>query len=545
MKKTSLALLLVFALAWFATAGSRDLFNADEARYAEIAREMVASGDWLTPRLNGFKYFEKPPLQYWATAAAFEAFGESAWSARLWTVLTGFATVLATLAAGTSLLGPAAGAYGALLLGASLMWIGMGHFSSLDMGLAAFLSFAIYAYALAQRDGASARSQRNWMLAAWAASAFAVLAKGLVGIVLPAGALFVYLLWQRDWRLLGARSMHWGAGLALAGLLAVPWFVAVSLANPEFARFFFIHEHFERFLTVEHGRYQPAWYFVPVLLVGLLPWTLALPGALAAGLRRDPALRFQPQRFLFAWIVVVFVFFSASDSKLISYVLPLVPAVALLAGDWAARMRAGALAWVALPAAAFGAVAAWLAPAYSAQRASPELPAELLARFLPWVLGAGFALVVGGTLAAILAWGGRRGAALVSLAAGGFGTALAVLVGYQTLAPLYSARQIVERVRPALDGAPRLFFYDTFDHAFLFYARRTATMVMYKDELAAPIGWQPGNFIAGAEEFERAWRSAPGAVALMRPRGYDSLAASGLPMRVLARDPRRVVVVRP
>ncbi|MGA8049224.1 MAG: hypothetical protein WCA09_03490, partial [Burkholderiales bacterium] len=183
--------------------------------------------------------------------------------------------------------------------------------------------------------------------------------------------------------------------------------------------------------------------------------------------------------------------------------------------------------------------------AYAAQRASPELPAELLARFVPWVVGAGLALLVGGTLAAFFAWRGRRGAALVSLAAGGFGTALAVLIGYQTLAPLYSARQIVERVRPALDSAPRLFFYDTFDHSFLFYARRTATMVMYKDELAAPIGWQPGKFIAGAAEFERAWRSAPGAVALMRPRGYDALAASGLPMRVLARDPRRVVVVRP
>ena len=80
MKTTSYALLVAFALAWFATAASRDLFNADEARYAEIAREMVASGDWLTPRLNGLKYFEKPPLQYWATAAAFEAFGQSAWS---------------------------------------------------------------------------------------------------------------------------------------------------------------------------------------------------------------------------------------------------------------------------------------------------------------------------------------------------------------------------------------------------------------------------------------------------------------------------------
>ena len=544
MKKTSFALLLAFALAWFATAGTRDLVNTDEARYAEIAREMVAGGDWLTPRLNGLKYFEKPPLQYWATAAAFEAFGESAWSARLWTVLTGFAVVLATLAAGIRLLGPAAGRAGALLLGGSLMWVGMGHFASLDMGLAAALSLAIYAFALAQRDGASERSRRNWMLAAWGACALAVLAKGLVGIVLPAGALLLYALWQRDARLLGAR-LHWGAGLTLFFALAAPWFVAVSLVNPEFARFFFIHEHFERFLTTEHGRYQPAWYFVPVLLVGLAPWTLALPGALAEGLRRDPLASFQSRRFLFAWVVVVFAFFSASESKLPSYVLPLVPAAALLAGDWASRATGRALAWVAAPAAAFGAAIAWLAPRLAAASASPELPAALLAGFLPWVVGAGLALAAGSALAAHTAWRGASAAALAWLAAGGLGAALAVHTGYQALAPVYSARQIVERVRPELAAAPRLFFFDTFDHSFLFYARRTATMVIYKDELEAPIGWQPGDFISSVDGFARAWQAEPGALALMRPRGYDALAASGLPMRVLARDPRRVVVVRP
>jgi len=544
MKTTSYALVVAFALAWFAAAGSRDLFNTDEARYAEIAREMAASGDWLTPRLNGLKYFEKPPLQYWATAAAFEAFGEAAWSARLWTALTGFAVLLATFVAGARLLGAAAGATGALVLGTSLMWFGMGHFASLDMGLAAFLSLAITAFALAQRDAAAAHARRNWMLAAWAACALAVLSKGLVGIVLPAGALLAYALWQRDWRLLGAR-LHWGAGLALFLALAAPWFVAVSLANPEFAHFFFIHEHFERFLTTEHGRYQPAWYFVLVLLLGLAPWTLALPGALAAGLRREPQADFQPRRLLFAWIVVVFAFFSASHSKLASYILPLLPAAALLAGDWAARAPVRALAWVSAPAAAFGAAIAWLAPRFAARSAAPDLPAALLAQFLPWVVGAGLALLATGILASILAWRGRRAGALAWLAAGGAGAALAVLIGYQALAPLYSARQIVERVRPQLDAAPRLYFYDTFDHSFLFYARRTATMVMYKDELSAPIGRQHGSFISDAGEFERMWRSIPGAVALMRPREYDALAARGLPMRVLARDPRRVVVMRP
>ena len=155
MKTTTAVLLLVFGFAWFANLGQRDLFNTDEGRYAEISREMVASGDWLTPRLNGLKYFEKPPLQYWATAAAFEAFGQSEWSARLWTALTGFLGVLSAAFAAARLFGAAAGRAAGLMLGGSLMWVFMGHGASLDMGVSFFLSLAVSAFALAQRDGAS------------------------------------------------------------------------------------------------------------------------------------------------------------------------------------------------------------------------------------------------------------------------------------------------------------------------------------------------------------------------------------------------------
>ena len=148
MKTTIAAFLLIFAFAWFANLGQRDLFNTDEGRYAEISREMVAGGDWLTPRLDGLKYFEKPPLQYWATAAAFEAFGQSAWSARLWTALTGFLGVLFTAYTAARLFGAQAGRAAGLILGGSLMWVFMGHASSLDMGVSFFLSLAVGAFAL-------------------------------------------------------------------------------------------------------------------------------------------------------------------------------------------------------------------------------------------------------------------------------------------------------------------------------------------------------------------------------------------------------------
>jgi 4-amino-4-deoxy-L-arabinose transferase-like glycosyltransferase len=542
MKTTTIGFLLVFAFAWFANLGQRDLFYPDEGRYAEISREMVASGDWLTPRLDGLKYFEKPPLQYWATAAAFEAFGQSEWTARLWTALTGFLGVLFTGFAAGRLFGRPAGLAAGLILAGSLMWVFMGHASSLDMGVSFFLSAAVGAFALAQRDGVAPGRRRAWMLAGWVACALAVLSKGLIGIVLPAGAVALYVLWQRDWRLLG--RLHLVAGLALFLAIAAPWFVAVSLANKEFAHFFFVHEHFERFLTKEHGRFQPWWYFLPVLALGTVPWTLALPGALAAAARRRPLLSFQPQRFLLAWCLLVFVFFSVSDSKLFPYIMPIFPALAMLLGDWLPRVSRRSLSWIAAIAALGGAALAALMP-FATARYGGGLPTELAARFVHWLVVAGVAVLAAGAVATLFAVRGRGLPALAWLAAGGLALTQLLLVAYQSLAPVYSARQIVERIRPALAAANRVYFVQMFDHSFLFYAKRTAIMVGYKDELDTSLGWERRNYLPTVEDFSRAWRKSAPAVALMPPAEYERLTQAGLPMRVLARDPRRVAVATP
>ena len=138
-------LLAIFAIAWFCNLGYRHLAKSDEGRYAEIPREMVASGDWLTPRLNGYKYFEKPPLQYWATAAAFSAFGTTEWAARLWPGLTGFLGVLLVYWAGNRLFGPPIGLYGAAVAASSAVYVSIGHVLTLDMGLAFFVSASVFA----------------------------------------------------------------------------------------------------------------------------------------------------------------------------------------------------------------------------------------------------------------------------------------------------------------------------------------------------------------------------------------------------------------
>lgn len=544
---------LALAVAWFAGLDYRKLVRADESRYGEIPREMVASGDWTTPRLNGFKYFEKPPLQYWATATAFKAFGVNEWTVRLWPALTGFAGVLLAFFAGTRLFGREAGLYAAAALAGSFLYIGLAHIATLDMGLTLFLSAAVFAFVLAQRDDTADRERRRWMLLAWAAAAAAVLSKGLVGLVLPGGAFALYLLWRRDWGLL--RRLHIVPGSVLFLAITAPWFVAVSLANPEFARFFFIHEHFERFLTKAHDRYEPAWYFLPVLAAGILPWLVSFAAALWQAARSSETTRFRPLLFLLLWCVVVFGFFSASGSKLASYILPLFPAAALLVGRQLAQASRPLLVAQAGLAALLGAVLALLAPRIPHLRLT-RVPTELVAAYAPWIAAAGAALFVLAAAAAVLAWRGRRTASVLSLAAAALVFVQLSLAGRETLTSAYSAYHAVERARAALlreapstrrpfQDAP-FFVVDAYDHTLPFYLGRTVTMVGSRDELSPSIAWEPDKFVADMPRFLERWRAAPKAYAAFRPAAFAEFRRQYAPeARVLGEDINLVIVQKP
>jgi len=541
-RRTLLALLAAFALAWFCNLGYRHLIKPDEGRYAEIPREMIVSGDWLTPRINGYKYFEKPPLQYWATAASFSAFGPNEWAARLWPGLTGFLGVLLVFWAGSRLFGPPSGLLGAAVAASCALYVIVGHLLTLDMGLSVFMAAAVFAFAVAQAE-AALHERRRWMLVAWAAMALAVLSKGLVGAVLPIAAVGAYVLLQRDWKLLSRLELLRGGLLLLA--IAAPWFVLVSLANPEFPRFFFIHEHFERFLTKEHDRYQPTWFFVPVLLVGMLPWIVALVPALVRAWPRSTVTGFDPRRFLFVWCAVVFVFFSASSSKLLPYILPLFPALSLLVGDYLRTASRGVLVAQAVVAVLAGAAlvfAAPRAPLYS----SDSIPPALLEHYVPWLIAAGMALAVGGVASGACVARDRRLAAALALAFAGLAVAQTALSGYQTLSPSLSAYDIAHKVRDGMKPDARFYFVETFDHTALFYLRKQVTMVSVKDELADPIEREPRDFLADAPAFARAWQADGDAFAMFNVIDLPAfLEKYPLRMRVVATDPRRVIVRKP
>jgi 4-amino-4-deoxy-L-arabinose transferase-like glycosyltransferase len=463
------------------------------------------------------------------------------WAARLWPGLTGFLGVLLVFWAGNRLLGPPAGLFGAAVTASSLMYAVVGHLLTLDMALSFFMSGAVFAFALAQQEAGDA-VRRRWMLLAWASMALAVLTKGLVGAVLPVAAVGAYVLLHRDWKLLSRLELVRGGLLFLA--IAAPWFALVSRANPEFARFFFIREHLERFLTREHDRYQPVWFFIPILLLGILPWIVSLFPALRSAWARSSS-PFQAQRFLLVWCAVVFVFFSASSSKLVAYILPLFPALALLVGAYLRAAGRGALLAQAAAAALLGvtiALAAPLATGYT----SDAVPQSLLADYVPWLVAAGGALGALGALAAVFAARGMRAPAVLALSFGGLTLSQLALSGHETLGPSLSAYHIVHKIRDQLKPDTPFYVVETFDHTLLFYLGRNVTMVSNMDELADPIGRAPRDFLPDAAAFARAWEGDREAFAMFNLNDLpEFLKAHPVAMRVVATDPRRVIVRKP
>jgi 4-amino-4-deoxy-L-arabinose transferase-like glycosyltransferase len=533
----------VFIAVWLGNLEYHKLFRPDEGRYAEIAREMAVTGDWITPRLNGIKYFEKPPLQYWATASAYKIFGEHHWTSRLWPALTGLLGIALVSLAGRSLFGPTAGFYAALVLASSAGYIGAGHMNTLDMGLTFFMTATALAFLLAQRESAGPVTRRRWMLAAWACAALAVLSKGLIGVVLPAAAIAIYALLQRDFGLL--RRLQWTAGIMIFLVIAAPWFVLVQHANPEFANFFFIHEHFERFVTESHRRVQPWWFFIPMLAVGLLPWLTLLPQALIRGWRiQQPPPVFQPARFLLIWTIFIFVFFSASGSKLPSYILPILPALALLIGLTLAETGTRQLMWHAVPLLLAGVAVVALSPQVVVLAKEP-VPVALYEDYVPWIAAAGVAMVIGSSCALFFCRLGNRGAALLGMGFGGLLAIQMVLTGHEALSPAYSAYYIARDIKPHLAGNMPFFSVRTYDQTLPFYIKRTVKLVAFQDELAYGLEQEPRLWLPDIPSFERAWRGERSALAIMEPQTYAELEKSGLPMQIVARDLRRVVVKRP
>lgn len=520
---------VALAIVWFLTIQIRPMLDPDEGRYAEIPREMLTTGNWVTPRLDGLKYFEKPALQYWATAALYGIVGLSNWSSRLWTVGLGFACLPLIYAWATRLYGRRAALMAVVLLAMSPYFGLIGHLNLLDPGFAFWMCATVLAFTLAQSAPVRSREERNWMLLCWAAAALAVLTKGIVVFVLAGGALIAYCLAERD--LMPWRRMHFVLGVPLFLALATPWFIIVSLRNPDFAPFFFVHEHFQRFLTKEAERVEPWWYFLVLLVIGALPWLAALMRAAAASWR-DSGLStgFKPLKFLLLFSALTLVFFSMSDSKLATYILPMFPAMAAFTGVTVAdRPRF-------LPRSA--AVAAGLALFVAAgllfysQHRNGVIPPEALG----WAIAAG-AAVAGATV--IARWGRPVAVAVLFIFAW-----QALLCEYTIIPPSRSAHALVQAVAPQVHPGTALYSVGEYRQTIPPYLGRTLTLVSFQGELEFGQAREPGRQSATPAEFVRQWEASRDAIAFFDPRVWDHYRQQGLPGRVIAQDGFTVAVSR-
>jgi len=522
-----LALLFGALLAW--RLGSAPLLNPDEGRYAEVPREMIASGDWVTPRLDGVPYFEKPPLGYWAVALCETAFGPSEWAVRLTPALFALVGILGTYAAARALYGRDAGFWAAVVLGTSLLYTALGRMVGLDMIVSVLMAGTLFCFILGVRQEPGVR-RRAFFYGLYLFAALATLAKGLIGFLITGAVMFLWLLLMGQWKRL--RPLYLPTGIALFLAVAVPWHVIVSRHNPGWAHFYFVYEHWERFFDKGHGRYQPFWFFAPVLLLGLFPWTgflwHAVRDALAGGWerRRENSEAW----FLVIWAVFIFLFFSKSQSKLINYILPVFPALAVLLGRWIAlalprpdgflRLKPGLRAFTFL----CGLIAAALCVAVL----KPGLiraPGQAEA-LRPYAF----------VIAAILALGGVR-AMVPRNSAGAMGplkvvtTTLVFLVGVLMFAvpiiDVRSTKDLALAARALVKPGDRVYAYHGFFHDFTYYLGSPIGLARYTDELEVQFltpGERAEKFIDDAE-FRRQW-SGPGRVfAIARKRDAAELFA--------------------
>jgi 4-amino-4-deoxy-L-arabinose transferase-like glycosyltransferase len=537
-------LLLMVAVIWFGTLEYRKLIKPDEGRYAEIPREMIVSGDWVTPRLNDLKYFEKPPLQYWATAAAYTVFGEHQWSSRLWPALTGFCGLLLVWFAGTRLFGREAGQYATLILGSSFLYVAIGHINTLDMGVTFFLTLGIVGLLLGQQAEADTRTRRNWLYCAWAALGLAVLSKGLIGLVLPAAALVIYSVLQRD--LTPWKRLNLVTGLLMFLLVTAPWFILVMKANPEFFERFFIYEHYTRFSTKDLGRYQPWYYFIPILLAGMLPWTILMFDTLLRTWKGSVYIgkAFNPERFLLIWVVFIYAFFSVSGSKLPSYLLPIFPALALLMGKRLDEMRERVLLWQLAPVLLVPVVTLGFAP-FTELLAESPLKIEMYRDYATWAVVAALILLFGLISGMVLLTRKKKSLAVLVVALSSLIGVQIVLSGHNTVARWRSAYHIAESIRPYVKPDIPLYSVGTYEQTLPFYLKRTFTLVDYQNEMAFGIMQEPQRWIPDIASFAKIWDKQPAALAIMPVQLYPQLTQQGLAMKIIFEDTQHIVVIKP
>jgi len=464
-----LSLVAIFLLCvplLFLCLGSWSFFDPDEGRYGEVPREMLQSGDFITPTQNHLKFFDKPPLLYWTIAGSYELFGYQEWAARLIPALAALLGVFMAFALGRQMFGLRGGFLSAIILATSLMWPLFGRIVLTDMLFSALvfttLAFWWMGHAGREKEG-DKRHSVLYDVGFAITLALAVLAKGPIAIVLCGGAILLYVLICKQ--LQAITQMRWWMMIPLFAVIAVPWFWLVAAHNPEFNHYFWYDQHIARFLgrTTGNDHSHGITYYFKFLPLIFFPWSLFVPAALFAGWKHRHGSNIKRRGLIFllcgtGWI---FLFFSASSGKIVTYILPIVPLLAvMLAGyfDWLyeRQKRTSQFAWsriltagvlvLALLLVAGGASAVVLAP-----QKLRELGVAGSAAFAPGII-----LILWGIALVIASWRFRLSGLVASTTVGFVAMFASALVIITSVAPQFTTESLVRYIRPGLTAQARV-----------------------------------------------------------------------------------------
>ncbi|HEX5759778.1 MAG TPA: glycosyltransferase family 39 protein [Thermoanaerobaculia bacterium] len=475
-RRDLLALAALAALLYLPGLGARDLWNPDEARYAQVAREMLERRDPLVPHLNGEVYTQKPPLLFWAIGAvSLSTGGVGETSARLPSALAAIAATLLVFRLGERLFGRRAAWLAAAVFATCAKVLWQGRFGQIDMLLVALVTLAVWWWARGWTEG-----RRGFYLLFFLAAGLATLAKGPVGLLPPLLSILAFLALTGQWG--EVRRLGLGRGLLLWAAIVAAWLVPAALAaGPVYLDEVLFKQNLTRYADPWH-HLQPWHYYLTVLPADFFPWSFLLPAALVVGRREGWLRRRERHPFLFAlcWVAVTLLFFSLSSAKRTVYVLTLYPALALLVG--AALDRAAAAwprdrRWITGTLAALAALCPLLVAALPlvAGRRAPEV-AVLGGEALVLKAGAALALLAAGAAAAW--WWTLRGRPLQATASLAGGTAAMALAAFLLVVPAFdavkSARPLSRVLTARLAPGEVYGIYPHLNSTFLFYGRRRA-----------------------------------------------------------------------
>ena len=536
--KEAIGVAIVAALGivvFFFHLGTYGLWEPDEARYAEIAREMLALRDFVVPHLNYVPYIEKPPLLFWLTALAIRSFGVNEFAARFVNASAALTGVGAVYFFSRRVFGPREAFWSAVMLVTTALYALMAQVLTTDMLLTATLTIALLAFFLQWSEGG------RWCWVMYVAIALAVLSKGPIGIAIPIAVGAIFLILEGDWR--GAlKRFRVIPGLILTAAIVVPWFVAVAARAPGFIDFYFVGEHFRRFFESSYSHGQPFYYYVPVILAGTLPWSLLVPLVRWQSLTPHPA-----RRFCLIAAITIFVIFSIASAKLIPYILPAIPPLTIviasgvladLNGTGQVQMGSRRFA-VSGPMLGLIGACVLMVAIFADRFASPN---ALTVR--PALYAAGAILLMAGEVCFAAFWARWLAAGLATIAAASCATLIVASYGRIMAESLRSYAGLAQTIAQDAPTA-RLICYPRYIQSLPFYTRRRVILVGAATELAYGATHSPDGgdyFFSRRADLVRLWNDPAPTVLIADKGAFQGLAGSLGPYTVIAEDAKKIAV---